>query len=90
MTPRSHPGVRTDDGVLLHTEVEDVGSSPVTVVLVHGFAARHEEFTQQRDALRSRARLVLFDQRGHEPWAATPSGGPGCSTHQHTATHADA
>jgi len=55
---------RTEDGVDLHVEVDD-GPSDVTVVLVHGFTARLEEFDLQRDALHGHARVVLYDQRGH-------------------------
>lgn len=58
------PGVRADDGVLLHacTEGDD---ADLTIVFAHGIAARLEIFEPQRAALRGRARLVLFDQRGH-------------------------
>lgn len=55
---------RTEDGVDLHVEVDD-GPPDVTVVLVHGFTARLEEFDLQRDALQGHARVVLYDQRGH-------------------------
>ncbi len=55
--------VRTEDGVDLHVEVDD-GPAP-TVVLVHGFTARLEEFFLQRQTLRGRARTVLYDCRGH-------------------------
>jgi pimeloyl-ACP methyl ester carboxylesterase len=57
--------VRTEDGVDLHVEVEENPDSPLTVVLAHGFTARLAEWQLQREALRPRARLVLFDQRGH-------------------------
>src|SRR4051794_9645492 len=57
--------VRTEDGVDLHVEVEENPDSPLTVVLAHGFTARLAEWELQRAALRDRARLVLFDQRGH-------------------------
>ena len=55
--------VLTDDGLRLHVEVDD-GPSP-TVVLVHGFTARLGEFDLQRESLTGRARVVLYDQRGH-------------------------
>lgn len=55
--------VRTEDGVALHVEVDD-GPAP-TVVLVHGFTARLEEFVLQRETLAGRARTVLYDCRGH-------------------------
>ncbi len=57
--------VVTDDGVRLHVEVDDVRDAPLTVVLVHGFTARLEEFALQRATLRGRYRTVLYDQRGH-------------------------
>ena len=55
--------VTTDDGVQLHVEVDD-GPGP-TVVLVHGFTARLEEWVLQRETLAGRCRVVLYDQRGH-------------------------
>src|SRR4051794_16476626 len=57
--------VRTDDGVDLHVEVDENDEAGLTVVLAHGFTARLAEWELQRAALRPRARLVLFDQRGH-------------------------
>lgn len=61
--------VTTEDGVPLHVEVDDWeggdGPAPVTVVFSHGFTARLVEWELQRAALRDRARLVLWDQRGH-------------------------
>ncbi|SDE92181.1 Pimeloyl-ACP methyl ester carboxylesterase [Blastococcus fimeti] len=64
--------VRTDDGVDLHVEVDGDDAAPLTVVLSHGFTARLAEWELQRAALRSRVRLVLWDQRGHGRSAATP------------------
>ena len=64
-TRGTEPGVYADDGVLLHTVMEGSADAPLTVVFAHGFAARLAEYDDQRDALRERARLVLFDQRGH-------------------------
>jgi pimeloyl-ACP methyl ester carboxylesterase len=55
--------IRTADGVGLHVEIDE-GPDP-TVVLVHGFTARLEEFLLQRETLRDRARTVLYDCRGH-------------------------
>jgi pimeloyl-ACP methyl ester carboxylesterase len=57
--------VTTDDGVRLHVEVTGDLDAPLTVVLTHGFTARLMEFEPQVEALRHRARLVLWDQRGH-------------------------
>jgi pimeloyl-ACP methyl ester carboxylesterase len=63
--------VRTDDGVDLHVEVDEAPGRPLTVVLSHGFTARLGEWQLQRTALTGRARLVLWDQRGHgrSSWA---------------------
>ena len=57
--------VTTDDGVPLHVEVDGDPNAPVTVVFSHGFTARLVEWDLQRAALRDRARLVFWDQRGH-------------------------
>jgi pimeloyl-ACP methyl ester carboxylesterase len=40
-------------------------AAPLTVVHPHGFTARSAEWQPQVVALRDRARLVLWDQRGH-------------------------
>jgi pimeloyl-ACP methyl ester carboxylesterase len=64
--------VRTDDGVDLHVEVDGRSDAPLTVVFSHGFTARLGEWDLQRQALRSRARLVLWDQRGHGRSGWTP------------------
>jgi pimeloyl-ACP methyl ester carboxylesterase len=64
--------VRTDDGVALHVEEDGDRSAPLTVVFSHGFTARLAEWELQRAAIRDRARLVLWDQRGHGRSAATP------------------
>jgi pimeloyl-ACP methyl ester carboxylesterase len=69
------PGSRTvtaDDGVPLHVEVDGVADAPLTVVFSHGFTARLAEWDLQRAALRNRARLVLWDQRGHGRSGWTP------------------
>ncbi|WP_233517538.1 alpha/beta fold hydrolase [Geodermatophilus marinus] len=65
--------VRTDDGIDLHVEVEDADRPGApTVVLSHGFTARLAEWDLQRETLRGRARLVLWDQRGHGRSGWTP------------------
>ncbi len=74
------PGSRTvvtDDGVRLHVEVDGDEErrgrgDRITVVFAHGFTARLVEWDLQRAALRDRARLVFFDQRGHGRSACTP------------------
>ncbi|MFI7744592.1 alpha/beta fold hydrolase [Kocuria rhizosphaericola] len=58
-------GVRTDDGIWLRTQILGRQDAPVTVVFSHGFASHAQEFRYQCEALGRRARLVLFDQRGH-------------------------
>ena len=63
--PAHDDAVVADDGTRLHAEVDDVPGAPVTVVFVHGFTARLEEFALQRETLRGRCRVVLYDQRGH-------------------------
>src|SRR3954465_7808483 len=57
--------VTTDDGIPLHVEGDGAADAPLTVVFSHGFTARLAEWELQRAALRDRARLVLWDQRGH-------------------------
>jgi pimeloyl-ACP methyl ester carboxylesterase len=57
--------VTTDDGIPLHVEIDGDPDASLTVVLSHGFTARLGEWDLQRAALRDRARLVLWDQRGH-------------------------
>ena len=57
--------IRTDDGVELHVEFAGDPDAALTVVLTHGFTARLAEWKPQVEALRHRARLVLWDQRGH-------------------------
>jgi pimeloyl-ACP methyl ester carboxylesterase len=49
----------------LHVEVDGTPDAPLTVLLTHGFTARLGEWDGQRAALRGRARLVLWDHRGH-------------------------
>lgn len=63
--PTDPLAVICDDGTRLHVEVDEVPGSEVTVVFVHGFTARLQEFDLQRETLRGRARVVLYDQRGH-------------------------
>src|SRR5947209_247657 len=62
------PGSRTvvtDDGVRLHVEFAGNPDADLTVVLTHGFTARLAEWGPQVEALQDRARIVLWDQRGH-------------------------
>ncbi len=64
--------VTTDDGVPLHVEVDGDEKADVTVLFSHGFTARLAEWELQRTALRDRARLVFWDQRGHGRSGWTP------------------
>ncbi|GAA2097986.1 alpha/beta hydrolase [Microlunatus panaciterrae] len=66
----SGPKVTTPDGVVLHTEVDELpdGVSDhdnLTVVLVHGYALSLDCWHFQRQYLRGRVRVVLYDQRSH-------------------------
>jgi pimeloyl-ACP methyl ester carboxylesterase len=57
--------VTADDGAPLHVEIDEAPGAALTVVMVHGFTANMNEFSLQRETLRGRARVVLYDQRGH-------------------------
>lgn len=60
--------VFADDGVLLHVEIDEEperASPEITVVFSHGYALSLHSWHFQRLALRSRARLVFWDQRSH-------------------------
>jgi pimeloyl-ACP methyl ester carboxylesterase len=67
--------VRTDDGVVLHVEVDEVAPyadgrrtrSPElpTVVFVHGYALSLDCWYFQRQRFRGRHRMVFYDQRSH-------------------------
>jgi pimeloyl-ACP methyl ester carboxylesterase len=63
-TPRE---VVANDGVKLIVEVEDSigGHDDITVVFVHGYALRQDEYHYQRRDLRNLARMVFYDNRGH-------------------------
>jgi pimeloyl-ACP methyl ester carboxylesterase len=67
--------VETDDGILLHVEVDAAGStSPVTVVFTHGYALNQDSWHFQRRDLAGRARLVFWDQRSHGRSGRAPEG----------------
>lgn len=53
------------DGVELDVHVEGRDDADLTVVLVHGFAARKEELEPQRQVVGRTCRTVAYDQRGH-------------------------
>lgn len=64
-TAGAGPGIRTDDGVLLHVAGDGPTDGALMIVFAHGFAARSEVFEPQRASLSERVRVVTFDQRGH-------------------------
>ena len=57
--------VFTSDGAVLAGEVDRLPESQVTIVMPHGFALNRNSWYYQRLALRDRATLVFYDQRGH-------------------------
>jgi pimeloyl-ACP methyl ester carboxylesterase len=63
--PRPVRTVRAEDGVPLHVELDGDPRAPLTVILTHGFTASLREWEPQLPALRPRARVVLWDHRGH-------------------------
>jgi len=78
--PEGHPlgalhapptSVTADDGTVLYAEVDELPEgSPAdphrpTVVFSHGYCLSLDSWHYQREALRGRYRMVLWDQRGH-------------------------
>ena len=65
----SGPDVLTPDGVVLHTEVDElaegIGQDDLTIVFVHGYALSLDCWHFQRLHFRGRLRTVLYDQRSH-------------------------
>jgi len=57
--------VTADDGTLLHVEVAGDEDAGLTVVLAHGYTLSLDCWHYQHSGLADRARLVLYDQRGH-------------------------
>jgi pimeloyl-ACP methyl ester carboxylesterase len=57
--------VVADDGAVLHVEVAGTEDAALTVVFCHGLALDQSSWQFQRTALAGKARLVLYDQRGH-------------------------
>ncbi|WP_432494013.1 alpha/beta fold hydrolase [Kineococcus gypseus] len=69
--------VETDDGALLHVEVDPAAAAPPgapTVVLLHGYGLSADAWCFQRLALRERYRLVLPEHRGHGRSTRGPAG----------------
>lgn len=78
--PEDPPPTRTmtvtsDDGVELHVEVQEAPGAPLTVVLCHGYLLNATSWDVQRTMLAGRARVVLWDQRGHgrSGWGTPPN-----------------
>ncbi len=64
------PQITTPDGVVLHTEVDEVAEAEVdaddlTLVFVHGYALSLDCWHFQRKHYRGRVRSVFYDQRSH-------------------------
>lgn len=62
--------VPADDGVALHVECDPADAAAAdagtpTVVFTHGFTGAVSTWSRQRETLRGRAPVVLWDQRGH-------------------------
>lgn len=68
----------TADGTRLHVEVDEPAAEPdggaVTIVFSHGFCLNLDSWHFQRQMLRGRHRLVLWDQRGHGRSSTGPPG----------------
>jgi pimeloyl-ACP methyl ester carboxylesterase len=59
------PPVTTPDGVVLHTEVDEVDDSDLTVVFVHGYALSLDCWHFQRKHFEGHVRQIFYDQRSH-------------------------
>jgi pimeloyl-ACP methyl ester carboxylesterase len=58
--------LRADDGTELYVEVHPCADPQApTLVIAHGFCLNQDSWHFQRKDLRGRARMVLWDQRGH-------------------------
>ncbi len=59
--------VRADDGAVLHVEVDEPSRAvdDLTIIFSHGYCLTLDCWHYQRRDLRSLARLVFWDQRGH-------------------------
>jgi pimeloyl-ACP methyl ester carboxylesterase len=67
--------VTADDGVELHVEIQDAPGAPLTVVLCHGYLLNCTSWDVQRTMLAGKARVVLWDHRGHgrSGWGTPPN-----------------
>lgn len=60
--------VGTSDGLELHAEIDEApqaGSDALTVVFVHGYVLSRHCWYFQRQSLRGKRRVVVYDQRSH-------------------------
>ena len=59
--------VTTDDGAVLHVEVDEAGAAAddLTIIFTHGYCLNLDTWHYQRRDLAGVARLVFWDQRGH-------------------------
>ncbi|MEV0971125.1 alpha/beta fold hydrolase [Microtetraspora glauca] len=69
--------VVADDGLELYVEVGGSSDAELTMVFCHGLALHLGCWNGQRTAFADRARLVLYDQRGH---GRSGRGAPGSAT----------
>ena len=69
--PGTPTTVAADDGTDLHAE--EIGSGPLTVVFVHGYALSMHCWHYQRRDLVDLGRLVFYDQRAHGLSARGPA-----------------
>ena len=85
--PRS--GVRTDDGILLHTRVDGQEHSPLAVVFAHGFASGEQEFDQLVVALQADLGAALVPPKAVRGRPDSRMGDQQTAEHvdQHSAVH---
>lgn len=57
--------LRADDGTQLHVEIHEADPGAPTIVFAHGYCLNQDSWHFQRKQLLGKARLVLWDQRGH-------------------------
>ena len=67
--------VTADDGVELHVEIQDAPGASLTVVFCHGYLLNSTSWEVQRTMLAGKARVVLWDHRGHgrSGWGSPPN-----------------
>jgi pimeloyl-ACP methyl ester carboxylesterase len=75
LPPTRSMTVTAEDGVELHVEIQDAPGAPLTVVFCHGYLLNSTSWDVQRTMLAGRARVVLWDHRGHgrSGWGSPPN-----------------